>query len=286
MRFPAPGIDKAGIDCLRTYDDARDLRAAIQAGRKRMAVVGGGLLGLEAAYHLKLAGVEDVCVIEIAERLLPRQLDAAAAGILRTLLEERGLSFRLGAKVEAYEGGEAVSGLRLASGETIGAEGVLLSSGVSPETELAKAAGIACGRGISVDCFMRSFAKGVFAAGDAAEFEGRSWGIIPAALEQARAAARAMLGDLGSPYVQTLPKTSLKVAGIDLLSMGLAVPAPEEEASLECVIRQDEEGSRYEKFILREGILVGAILLGSKKNQAWAGAAMGKPIRKEDIPGL
>jgi nitrite reductase (NADH) large subunit len=286
MKFVLPGIDLDGVIALRSFEDAVDIRSRVERGARDVAVIGGGLLGIEAAHHIKKSGVETVVVVEIADRLLPRQIDEAGSAILRRILERLGLSFRLGSRVGRYGGEGRVESVSLASGEELRSDFVLLSSGIAPRKTLAAAAGIACGRGIIVDGFMETSVKGIFAAGDAAEFSGRVLGIIPAAIDQAQAAARAILGERSMPYTGTIPRTSLKVAGIDLLSVGLAVPEGEEAKAVETIVHEDAEAGRYEKFVMREGVLEGAIVLGSKKNQAWVNANIGKAINAEGVPGL
>jgi len=286
MVFDAPGVRNDGVLTLRRYEDAERIRERIKRGARRVAVIGGGLLGIEAAHHIRLGGAESVTVVEIAPRLLPRQMDERGAAILSRILEGKGLRFRLGAKVERYEGEGSLTAVSLASGERIDADFALLSSGIKPNAELASRSGIPCGKGVTVDEFMETGAKGVYAAGDAAEFRGRVWGIIPAALDQAQAAARAILGDRSKPYAGTVPRTSLKVAGIDLLSVGLAVPEGAEAEGLDIVVHEDADSGRYEKFVVKDGVLAGAIILGSKKNQGWVGSRIGKPTKLEEIPAL
>ncbi len=286
MVFDAPGVRNDGVLTLRHYEDAARIRERIGRGDRRVAVIGGGLLGIEAAHHLKLGGADSVTIVEIAPRLLPRQMDERGAAILSRILEGKGLRFRLGARVERYEGDGSLTAISLASGERIDADFALLSSGIKPNTELALRAGIPCGKGVTIDEYMETGAKDIYAAGDAAEFKGRVWGIIPAALDQAQAAARAILGDRSRPYAGTVPRTSLKVAGIDLLSVGLAVPESAEAEGLDFVVHEDADNGRYERFVLKNGALAGAIILGSKKNQGWAGSRIGKPVKLEEIPAL
>jgi nitrite reductase (NADH) large subunit len=283
--FPIPGIGLPGIRAIRSFEDALWVRDALSSGIKEFAVLGGGLLGIEAAKALMEAGAERVSVVEAADRLLSRQLDDRGARILRNSLERTaGLSFRVGARVERFEGEGRVESIALSSGESITAGAAILSTGIAPRISLAREAGLAVGRGIVVDEYMRSSAPGIFSAGDAAEFRDVVWGIIPVALDQAQAAARAMLGDLSRPYVPPLPRATLKVGGIDLLSLG-TVSSPVEEG-MEVVIREDADAGRYEKYLFKDGLLAGAIVLGSKKNQGWATAMAGKPARASDAPAL
>jgi nitrite reductase (NADH) large subunit len=281
-----PGSDLGGVCVLRNYQDASSIRAWIKEGARSMAVLGGGLLGLEAAKHLKDAGLERVVVIEASSRLLPKQLDATGAQYVKKYLEGQGLEFRVGTMVTDFDGHGCLEALRLDSGEALEVNGALLSMGVKPRVELAQAAGLAVRRGVVVNEGLETSAAGVYAVGDCAEFEGVVWGIIPAALEQAPVAAARILGDAGQAYRQTVPRNVLKVAGLDLMSAGLSVP-PEAELPGLCVItRENDVGPRYQKFVLKDGILVGAILLGDKKGQAWVTQRLGKAVGVDELPPL
>ncbi len=258
-RPPIPGIERTGVFVLRTLDDADALLAHLGEHR-RVAVLGGGLLGLEIARAIRSREAE-VDVIEVFDRLLPRQLDAEAAAILKAQFERSGIGVRLGETTQEILGDGAVRGLRFGSGGTLGADAVIVAAGMAPETGLARAAGLKVGRGILVDDRMRASHPGVFAAGDAAEHAGRTYGIIPAAFEQARAAAHAMIG-LDLPYGGTVPANTLKVAGLHLTSVGEVHAAG---PGFESVVRAEPEAGLYKKLVLFEGRLVGAIWMGTKK---------------------
>ena len=203
-------------------------------------------------------------VVEFFDRLLPRQLDPAAAVILRAHFEKIGISVRLAAVVKEILGVGGVQGLRFESGERLDADTVIIAAGVVPEVGPAKDAGLDVGRGIVVDDRMRTSAPAIFAAGDAAEHRGRIHGIIPAAFEQARAAAFAMMGQ-DKPYGGTVPFNTLKVAGIYLTSVG-EIDAQGE--GYEALVRSHPEAGLYKKIVLRQGRLVGGIWMGTKKGAA------------------
>lgn len=262
---PVPGTGLPGVFVLRTLDDALALAEHLRE-RRRTVVLGGGLLGLEIARAVRGRGGE-VTVVEFFDRLLPRQLDPAAAGILKAQFERLGVAVVLGAVTQEILGGAdgAVRGLKLASGAEIAADGVVVAAGVRPETAVAREAGLAVGKGIVVDDRMRTSAPGVFAAGDAAEHRGRLYGIIPAAFEQARAAARAILGRDAAPYAGTVPANTLKVAGLAVTSVGdFAAEGP----GVEAVVRADPERGLYKKIVLRDGCAAGAIWMGTTKGAA------------------
>jgi len=260
---PIPGADKQGVFTLRTADDARAMKA-YAPGAKRAVAIGGGLLGLETARALRLLGLE-VTVLEINPRLMPRQLDTEGAAVLTRLIEGMGLHVITNATTQAILGDGRASGVALQSGEVIPGELILFSAGVRPNVSLAQEAGLKVGKGVTVDQYLRTSAEGVYAAGDVAEFEGRLYGIIPAAIEQAQMAGAHMAGADPAPYKGTIPANTLKIVGIDLTCIGVAVP---EGAGYQELRWVDEAGQCYKKLTLQGGRLVGAILLGDKKDVA------------------
>ncbi len=281
LRPPVAGADKKGVFVLRTLDDAEALLDHLR-DRRRAAVLGGGLLGLEIARALRLREAE-VQVIEFFDRLLPRQLDPAAAAVLKAQIEATGIAVRLGTVTEEILGGDEVRGLRFRSGDEVAADAVVLAAGIAPETALAKEAGLAVGRGVVVDDRLRTSDPAIFAAGDAAEHAGKTYGIIPAAFEQARAAAHNMLG-LDMPYAGTAPYNTLKVSGLYVTSAGdVAGDGPGSES----LVRSEPGKGLYKKLVLREGRLVGAIWMGTKKGAAEISrlVALKKHVesRKEDL---
>jgi len=259
---PIGGTAKKGVFVLRTLDDAQELIEHL-GGHKRVAVLGGGLLGLEIARAIRGREAE-VGVFEFFDRLLPRQLDPAAAAILKAQLEKSGVSVRLGAVTKEVLGNGGVRGLRFETGGDVGADCVIVAAGIKPEWGPGRDAGLAVGRGIVVDDRMRTSAPGIFAAGDAAEHRGRIYGIIPAAFEQARVAAYNILGQ-EMPYGGTMPSNTLKVAGIHVTSVGEIDAAGH---GFESFVRSDPEAGLYKKIVLQEGRLVGAIWMGTKRGAA------------------
>ncbi len=257
---PINGVEKAGVFTLRSIRDALTIREFTKKTKKAI-VIGGGLLGLEFAASLKKLG-QQVEVIEIFPRLLPRQLDQDGAAILKNRIVSRGINIILGAKTVEILGRDSVSGILLESGETISGDLVLISAGVRSNAELALESGIKVNRGVVVDSYLRTSAEDVYAVGDVAEFEGRVYGIIPAALEQARIAVTNILGEEQRVYTGTVPSNTLDVVGIDLTSMGIVNP---EEAKYEEVKKVDDEKGVYKKLVLDQGKIVGAIFLGDRK---------------------
>jgi nitrite reductase (NADH) large subunit len=256
---PLAGSGLKGVFVLRTLDDALAILDRLRT-HAHVAVLGGGLLGLEIARAIRDRGAE-VSVVEIFNRLLPRQLDPAAAGILKQQIERSGISVRLGTASREILGAAEVRGIRFESGDDVEADLVVIATGVKPELALAKDAGLTVDQGIVVDDRLRTSRPEIFAAGDAAEHQGRVYGIIPASFEQARAAAHNMLGR-DMPYSGTVPSNTLKVAGLYVTSAGEVNPEPRGH---EVLVRSVPEAGLYKKIVLKEGRLVGAIWMGTKK---------------------
>ncbi|HEY74846.1 MAG TPA: NAD(P)/FAD-dependent oxidoreductase [Thermoflexia bacterium] len=256
---PIAGVDKKGVFALRTLDDGLAIRE--YATRCREAVViGGGLLGLEAARALHALGLS-VTVLEFAPRLLPRQLDEEGAAIFRRLVEDLGLRVAVSAETTAILGDEAVRGVLLRDGREFPAQMVLLATGVRANTDLATEAGLKVDRGIVVDERMRTSAPDVYAAGDVASFNGRSWAIIPQARAQAQVAAANMAGE-DAVYEEIVPSTTLKIVGMDLFSCGVVTPAEEGYTEIRVA---DPPAGIYRKIVLKDGLAVGAVVLKDRK---------------------
>jgi len=259
---PLRGAGLKGVFVLRTIDDARAILDRLKE-RPRTVVLGGGLLGIEIACALKAAGAE-VGVVEIFDRLLPRHLDPDGAAILKRQIEKTGVELRLATATEEILGEGEATGLRFQGGGRMEADSVVIAAGIKPGIEAAREAGLAVGRGVVTDDRLRSNAAGIFAAGDVAEHRGSVYGIIPAAFEQARAAAFNMLG-MDMPYAGTAPSSTLKVAGTSVTSVGVVTPVG---AGYEFLTRFRPEENVYKKIILKDGLIVGAIWMGTRKGAA------------------
>ncbi|HDT15248.1 MAG TPA: NAD(P)/FAD-dependent oxidoreductase [Firmicutes bacterium] len=246
-----------GLFTLRTIDDA-DAIMNYAKGKKKGAVIGGGLLGIEAANSLTAHGLE-IEIIEFFERLLPRQLDDEGAGILQKMLEEKGLRFRLGKQTEKIteEGG----GLEISfkDGEKTSAEMILVSAGIRPNRDIIKDTGIEADKGIKVNGNLRTNIEDIYACGDIAEFNGVIYGIWPAASEQAVIAAKNIAGE-NEEYKGSVMSTKLKVAGIDLASVG---EITEENGAKG---KSYGDGRVFRKIFEKDGKIAGAILIGDTKD--------------------
>ncbi len=258
---PIEGMDKGGVFTLRTIEDALAIKRWAE-GAERAVIVGGGLLGLEAARALTVLGL-GVTVLERGPYLLRRQLDAEGGGLMRELIEAMGIGVILEASSQAILGDGQASGVLLQDGRRIEGDLILISAGVRCNVALAQEAGLEVSRGVVVDEHLRTSAGDIYAAGDVAECQGRVYGIIPASLEQAKTAALNMLGE-DAAYQGTIPSNVLQVVGIDCASIGVVHP-PEGEDYQE--LRKSGAGV-YKKLVLKDGRLVGAILLGDRKDVA------------------
>jgi len=258
---PFAGTDKEGVFTLRTLDDARAMKA-YAADIRSVVVIGCGLLGLETARALLSLGL-DVRMLESESRLLPRQLDGEGAQVLQARLEAIGLHFLTDAQTETILGNGRVTGVRLRDGRVVEGEMVLISTGIRSRVELAREAGLEVNRGLIVDEQLRTSAADVYAAGDVAEFEEIVYGIIPAAIEQAQVAAANMVSEGSATYSGTVPATTLKIVGIDLTSLGDATAAGDE---FDMLRQTDPAAGVYRRLTLRDGKIIGAILLGDTQN--------------------
>ena len=257
---PIKGVEKTGVFALRTIRDALSIKEFTKKTEK-VIVIGGGLLGLEFASSLKKIG-QQVTVVEMFPRLLPKQLDPDGATILKNRIASRSIYIVLGDKTVEILGRETVSGILLDSGEELSGDLVLISAGMRSNTGLALEAGIKVNRGVVVDGHLRTSAEDVYAVGDVAEFERIVYGIIPAALEQASIAAANILGEEHNVYTGTVSSNTLKIVDVELTSMGLVNP---EEPKYEEIKKTDKKKGVYKKLVLDKGKIVGAILLGDKK---------------------
>jgi len=259
---PVPGIDRPGVHVFRTIGDTK---AILDAARdaKRAVVIGGGLLGLEAARGLTEHGVR-VTVVHLADRLMEQQLDAPAASLLGRALTAMRIKVRVSARTEAIVGEDELGGVRgvlLEGGEEIPADLVVVAAGIKPDTDLARTAGLEVERGVLVDDELRTSVPGVRAVGECAEHRGMVYGLWAPLLEQARAAGASLAGQPAAFHGASLA-TTLKVAGIELFCCGRV----NEEDGDEEVLSLDTRRGRYRRLLVRDGRLAGAILLGDLRH--------------------
>jgi assimilatory nitrate reductase electron transfer subunit len=253
---PVDGLDPArrGVTVFRTLDDCHAIIAAARTARRAL-VLGGGLLGLEAARGLAGRGIE-VTVLHFAAHLMERQLDAGAGAVLRRTLGQLGVEIRTGTTITGVSG-DPVTAVQLADGSPLDTDLLVVACGVRPEVSLAREAGLAVDAGVVVDDTLRTVTdQHIYAIGECAQHDGQVYGLVAPAWDQARVAADQITGT-SSRYAGSRVVTRLKAAGVDLAAMG-------ETDGEDAEVLQFEDPTRgtYKKVVLRDGRVIGAILLG------------------------
>jgi len=261
--IPVPGND---LDGVITFRDIHDVDRMLEASKehKHAVVIGGGLLGLEAANGLMQQGMS-VTVVHILDTLMERQLDGEAAGMLRKSLEERGLHFLMGAQTEAIIGENRVQRVRFKDGTEIYADLVVMAVGIRPNFELAKQAGIHCERGIVVNDTLQTYDPRIYAVGECVQHRGVAYGLVAPLFEMGKVCANhlAMIGY--GRYEGSVTSTKLKVTGIDLFSAGDF----HGDESTEDVVMKDAASGVYKKLVLKNNRIHGAVLYGDTIDGAW-----------------
>lgn len=260
--LPLPGIDRPGVMAFRDVAHVDTMRALRGSGA-RAVVIGGGLLGLEAAYGLARIGI-DTTLLHVADRLMERQLDARAGRLVRSAMERKGVRVALEANTAAIEGEDRVERVRLADGTILPADVVVVAVGVRPRVDLAREAGLATARGIQVDDGLATSDPAIFAIGECAEHRGQVYGLVEPGYEQADVLARILAGEDAS-YRGSTVATSLKVSGLPVFSAGEVA----DDAEGEPIILSDPAAGTYRKLLIREGRLVGALLVGDVAEASW-----------------
>ncbi len=261
--LPVPGKDLDGVVTFRDLDDVNTMVAAAVPG-SRAVVIGGGLLGLEAANGLKCRGMH-VTVVHLHARLMDRQLDATAAALLQRSLENRGLDFKMLASTQSILGETRVTAVRFADGSELPADLVVMAAGVRPNIEIARAAGLRCERGIVVDDTLQTYDPCIYAVGECVQHRQTTFGLVAPLWEQARVCA-AHLAEIGvARYVSTQPPTQLKVTGIDLFSVGDFSGG----ARSESLVFSDIKRGIYKRLIVEDDTVRGAVLYGDTVHGPW-----------------
>jgi nitrite reductase (NADH) large subunit len=263
VMLPIPGIDRAGVLGFRDIADVQRMLAA--ARRHRHAVViGGGLLGLEAASGLLKRGMK-VTLVHLLDTLMERQLDADAGRMLRQSLEARGLDFVMPGETAEILGDERVRALRLKDGRTFPADLVVVAVGIRPNVALARSAGLHCARGVVVDSTMLTFDPCIYAVGECAESHGTTYGLVAPLYEQAKVCANHLAEWGCARYPGSLVAAQLKVSGIELLSLGNIAGGE----GCETIVLRDRATGVYKKLVLRGNRVDGAVLYGDTSDSAW-----------------
>jgi len=254
---PIDGVQKNGVFVFRTMDDAKHLLALSGAGIKAV-VIGGGLLGLEAARGLQLQGC-DVTVVHLASHLMERQLDFTGGQFLRRKLESLGIAVRCNASTTAITGNGHVEGVQLSDGTELPANLVVVAAGIRPNAQLAREAGLAVNKGILVNEFLETSHPDVYAVGECTEFDGLLFGLVAPLFDQGKVLAATITGNRGPVFTGYTPATKLKIMGADVFSAG---DFDDQREGVECVRLEDPSLGIYKKLILKDNKLEGVILVG------------------------
>lgn len=255
---PIPGRDLAGVYRFRNFDDV-ELLVARSMRSRRTVIIGGGLLGLEAARGMAVRKVETI-VVEHESHLMARQIDNAAGRMLERQVDAMGVAARTGCSVQAIGGTERVESVVLSSGETIACDTVIICTGIRSNIALARDAGIAVGRGITVNEAMQTTDPDIYAVGECAEHDGHIYGLVAPGLEQAAVAVAHIAGEKAS-YRGSIPTTKLKIVGTDVFSMG-DIEQIDQRHDISSTVWQAPDAATYRRLVYRGGRLVGALAVG------------------------
>jgi nitrite reductase (NADH) large subunit len=263
----APPIPGLGLPNVRAFRDIADVEAMIAAAGpgRRAVVIGGGLLGLEAAWGLKRRGMA-VALVHLMPTLMERQLDAAAGELLQRDLGVRGIAFFTNSQTEEIVGTDRAEAVLLADGRRLPADFVVLAVGIRPNVELARTAALDVNRGILVGDDMATSDPDIYAVGECIEHNGQVFGLVAPIWEQARVCGARLAGDSTAVYVPPPVFTSLKITGVDVFSAGALAAADEAD---EEITLHDAKRGLYKKVILRDDKVVGAVLYGSVADGPW-----------------
>lgn len=265
--IPVPGKDLPGVISFRDMSDVDAMLAAAEAGKANgggaAVVIGGGLLGLEAAHGLSLRGMK-VTVLHLMPTLMERQLDEAAGWLLKSALEARGQTILTGADTAEILGTDAVEGVKLKDGRVIPASLVVMAVGIRPNTALAREAGLAVGRGIQVDDHMVTSDANVLAVGECVEHAGQVYGLVAPLWEMCRALADGLV-EKHSGYKGSVTSTKLKVSGIDVFSAGDFSGGD----GAEDIVLRDASRGVYKRVVVKDDRIVGAVLYGDTGDGSW-----------------
>ena len=276
---PIEGRNRKGVFVFRTV---RDVEEMLEAAPKKAVVIGGGLLGLEAAYGL-LQHDAEVTVLQLTGHLMDQQLDPPAGRMLKRTMEKMGVTVKVEADTEEIFGNGHVQGVKLKSGEWIPADMVVICTGIKPNTKPAGAAGIRANRGILVNEHMETGTPNVYAVGECTEYNGQLIGLVAPALEQVRVVVDTILGEREQVYKGSGGATSLKVMGVDLLSAGDAYGRDED---CEVIVSSNPIEGVYRKAVVKAGKVVGTVLLGDVSVGPQLAEAVKSAMPAEEVADL
>jgi NAD(P)H-nitrite reductase large subunit len=263
VRLKIPGQALPGIFYFRSWDDVENMLAQAKSA-KQAVVIGGGLLGLEAASGLQQQGLA-VTVIHLRHWVMDKQLDEEAAALLQQSLQSRGIEFRLAAETASFEGTDRVESVRLSTDEALAAQLVVIATGTKPRMELARNAGLVCDRGILVDDTMQTFDPSIYAVGECVQHRGATFGLVAPVWEQARVCAAHLAEHGVTRFRGSSPQSHLKVSGIDVFSagdiQGLQASKP--------MRWRDPASGIYQRLWIEGNRLKAAVLFGDTRRAAW-----------------
>jgi nitrite reductase (NADH) large subunit len=257
--LPIKGADKKGVTAFRNIEDCEKM-IEYSKSYKKAAVIGGGLLGLEAARGLLNLGMQ-VDVIHLSEYLMDKQLDPTAGKMLQRELESQGMNFYLGKQTQEVLGEFDVKGLRFSDGEEISADLVVMAVGIKPNVQLANDCGIPVNRGIIVDDYMKTGIPNIYSVGECAEHREMVYGLVAPLYEQGKVLAKKICGLEGKAYEGSVLSTKLKVSGVDVFSAGEIF----EDEQAKSIKEFNEWNGTYKKVMIRNGKISGAVLFGDTK---------------------
>lgn len=261
--IPVPGHQLNGVLAFRDIQDVEQM-LAMARNHRNAVVIGGGLLGLEAANGLQRQGMS-VTVVHVTDALMNQQLDKPAASLLQKALEAKGLKFMMGAQTEQILGTDRVTGVRFKDGSEIPADLVVMTAGVRPNIDLAKSAGLHCERAIVVDDTLQTYDPRIYAVGECVQHRSATFGLVAPIWDQARVCGAHLAGAGVRRYVQQTSPTRLKVTGVDLYSVGDFIGG---EGSEDLVLRDARRGV-YKRLVIKDGRVTGAVLYGDVKDGPW-----------------
>ncbi|UQD51887.1 nitrite reductase large subunit [Bacillus methanolicus] len=258
--LPIPGVEKEGVVSFRTIDDCQKI-IEFSKRYKKAVVIGGGLLGLEAASGLLKLGMK-VDVVHKSEYIMQKQLDPTGSKMLQKELEQLGINFLLGKDTKEIIGTSRVKGIQFKDGTKLEADLVVMAVGIRPNVELAKESGLAVNRGIIVNDYLQTSIPHIYAVGECAEHEGNVYGLVAPLYEQAKVLAEHICGVEAKPYKGSVLSTQLKVSGVEVFSAGDFTEGGDKKA----IKIFDEQDRIYKKIVLRGNQIVGAVLFGDTKD--------------------
>ena len=273
-------IDGKELEGVISFRDINDVNIMIETAKthKKAIVIGGGLLGLEAANGLMIQGM-DVSVVHRSNTLMNQQLDQAASDLMLAELQVKGMHFLMNHDTAELVGNERVEKIRFKDGSELDADLVVMAVGVRPNIKLAQDSGIACERGVLVDDTLKTYSDNIYAVGECVQYRNETFGLVAPLYEQAKVCAKQLAHVGGSKYLSSVTATKLKVTGINLFSAGDFIGDNESEV----LIYQDTSRHIYKKIVLRENKIIGTVLYGDTTDGNWYFSLLSD---EKDISGI